>query len=211
MKKAASAMYKLGDEMLFRLFDIFEMDHVCDLVRQTNDPAPISYRSGLSESLRDLLLAPIDCFIDRLHESGRGFNALEYPATDSFRTTVENLIQNLALSEGNSMDSHVASELADGLRLSWIEFIAYAAACSMYDELPKTLERKQRWQERIAAGAKAGGKATRKKYERPDLDDLIRACFARGDRPPVKAWAGEYGVSRQTIYNSIKRIKNQKG
>ena len=33
-----------------------------------------------------------------------------------------------------------------------------------------------------------GGKATAKKFENEELDQLIRGCLRRGERPPVKAW-----------------------
>lgn len=58
----------------------------------------------------------------------------------------------------------------------------------------------------IPAGKK-GGKATKEKFVKPGLDDLIRGALARGERMPVKAWADDYDVSRQTIYNAINRIK----
>jgi hypothetical protein len=70
------------------------------------------------------------------------------------------------------------------------------------------LEARKRKRADSAKGAKAGGKATAKKYARPALDDLIRACLARGDKPPVKAWVEEFGLSAAAIYKRIDKIKN---
>jgi hypothetical protein len=205
--KRHDGMYKDSDEMLFRLFDTGEMEHVCDLVRHLNDPVLNGERTGLSKSLRNNLLAPLNYFIGRLHESGRGINASEYPAADEFRSAVENVAGLLALSEGRSMDVHGASELADDLESSWTRFIAHAAAFRMYDDLPRDLTKQRRRRERNVENSKLGGNATKKKYAKPRLDALIRGCLARGERMPVKAWASEFDKSRQTIYNAIKRIK----
>lgn len=43
------------------------------------------------------------------------------------------------------------------------------------------------------------------------LDSLIAGCLARGEpiRDRVKVWANEWGVSRQTVYNRIRRAKSR--
>lgn len=207
---AEMSMYKHGDEMLFRLFDVVEMEHVCDLVRQTSDPVPNGYRTGLSERLRDLLLAPINCFIDRLYESGRGFNASEYPAADAFRTTVENLAQNLTLNEASSMDSRAASELTDALRSSWIEFIAQAGAYRMYDDLPRDLAKKR---QRSVAGSEAVKKRKRLVRKLPaDIVAQFERLVAKGctDRDARSKLRQKYGVSRQGISKALVRTTNKK-
>ena len=202
-------MYRCGDEPLFRLMDVTEMGHVCELVRQSDDPVALGYRRSLADSLRETLLPPIEHFIDRLHETGRGFDALEYPAAVAFRSAVEGVAQNLALSEGGSLDHDVSNELAGELRAAWVEFIAFAAACFMYDTLPQRLEKTHLRNDTLADNAALGGDAKAQRYARPGLDDLIRACLVRHDKPPVKAWVEEYGLGKSAIYARIKAIKVQ--
>ena len=58
--------------------------------------------------------------------------------------------------------------------------------------------------------SREGGKATAKKFARPDLETLIRACLERGEktRDYAKTWADDFNVSADTIERAIKRVKN---
>jgi hypothetical protein len=135
-------MYKDSDDDLFLLFDTAELDHVCYLLSNCHDPAPKEYRSNLSQSLGELLLAPVEKFISRLYESGRGSNASEFDATIRFRDCIENVSRRLALrKEDGEMPPAVAQEIARDLQIAWLEFIARSAAHRMYSDLPEQLKK----------------------------------------------------------------------
>lgn len=62
----------------------------------------------------------------------------------------------------------------------------------------------------FAKQSSAGTKAyVAEHHARPDIDDLIRGCLGRRERPPVAEWVGEYGLSRSGIYRRIARIKKE--
>jgi hypothetical protein len=84
------------------------------------------------------------------------------------------------------------------------DWVAHGKAMDQWNAI--RLEKKKR----AADGRRKGADATKKKYARPGLDNLLRAFIARKERPPVKALASEYGVTDQTIYNAMKRIKTKK-
>ena len=77
-------------------------------------------------------------------------------------------------------------------------------------EVVPALKQRQRRKEVSAEAAPEGGKATAKKFARPDLDDLIRGCLARGEKPPAKAWADDFDLSLTAVYNRINKIKKPK-
>ena len=139
MKKSA-ATYKIGDDELFQLFDIGEMEHVCDLVKDSYDPAPKGHRNGLAQSLTKHLLAPVENMIHRLHETGRGTSASEFDAADDLRSCTENVAKLLAMSDDGTCSKDEAKELADDLCNAWTKFIAYAGAFRMYHDMPRDLE-----------------------------------------------------------------------
>jgi hypothetical protein len=63
---------------------------------------------------------------------------------------------------------------------------------------------------RNAEQSPEGGTETAKTYARPDIDDLIRGCLQRGERPPVALWVEEYdGLSKSALYRRIARIKKE--
>jgi hypothetical protein len=77
-------------------------------------------------------------------------------------------------------------------------------------EVVPALKQRHRRKEVSAEAAPEGGKATAKKFARPDLDDLIRGCLARGEKPPAKAWADDFDLSLTAVYNRINKIKKPK-
>ena len=58
---------------------------------------------------------------------------------------------------------------------------------------------------------RAGTQATAEKYARPELDDLIRGCLARGEktRNYAKRWAAHFNVSADTIERAINRVRSE--
>lgn len=166
MKTKTPSMYAVGDHALFGLFDTGEVDHVCELVRDLHDQA-------LASSLRKLLLVPIDQFIDRLHSTGRGVCAEEYPAATMFRKKVDEVA---TLCEGGLLDVDAATKLANDLESSWLRFIARAGAHRMYDDLPRDLgqahERKLNGEKgtKIAKEKAAKARAKLKAQIQKDID-----------------------------------------
>jgi hypothetical protein len=191
--------YKPGDDHPVQLFDTGEMEHVCDLVRDSYDPAPEGHRSGLAQSLTRLLLRPVESFIDRLHETGRGASAAEFDAADELRTCVENVAKLLTMSDDGtefaSCTKDEAGKLADDLRAAWTRFIAYAGAYRMYSDLPREWER--------TAGMRAS-RATAADHARGD-HERIRADYAElkaaGERNIAKKLATKYNRNDQDIRN----------
>lgn len=214
MKKSAPALYRHSDEAVFALGDDDYMEHVCELVRLKADPVPPHCRDFFSQDLRTLLLAPIDTFICRLYETGRGAVAKEYATAKAFGDTVEELAQLFALREGTSMDSHETSELADNLKSHWLKFIAYAASSLMSEDLPRSLGEAEATSHTNAKSGSTGGKNRVKKryaeiYER--LDPILDGYIARGEEPIIKALAFEYKVSDQTVRNRKKEREKKAG
>ena len=196
--KVRGSMYKNQDDDLFQLFDTGEMEHVCDLVFNCHDPAPNGYRATLSESMEKFLLAPTEKFINRLYESGRGSNAVEFDASVGFRDCIENVMKLLSLSsEDGEMPAEVAQEMARDLRLAWLEFIAMSAAHRMYSDLPKQLEeaKKRSVRNRLAAGM------LRKEVTKADLEKSKNEfIYHNGSkRGWIKAAEYEFGISGKTI------------
>lgn len=200
MKKAV-ATYKLGDDQLFQLFDIGEMEHVCDLVRESYDPAPKGHRNGLAQSLTRLLLRPVESFIYRLHETGRGASASEFDAADELRTCVENVAKLLAMSDDGtgfaSCTKDEAGELAGDLGSAWTKFIAYAGAHRMYADLPREMETNHRKTERMRDGRDARAYAAQVDHR------LIIARYAEllaaKARSKRKTVAEEFGLSESMV------------
>lgn len=200
MKKPAPT-YKLGDEQLFQLFDTGEMEHVCDLVRESYDPAPEGHRSGLAQSLTRLLLRPVESFIYRLHDTGRGASASEFDAADELRACVENVAKLLTMSDDGtefaSCTKDEAGELADDLGSAWTRFIAYAGAYRMYADLPRELEANERktkamrdTRDAIAYAARVDHSLVIARYAE------LAAAKVRGIRKTV---AGEFGLSESMV------------
>ena len=86
-------------------------------------------------------------------------------------------------------------------RIAWPE-VAEAAKQRQVVKLEKKKKK--------ADASKLGGDATRERFARPGLDDLLRGYLARKEKPSVQTLAVEYGVTDQTIYNAIIRIKEEK-
>jgi hypothetical protein len=152
--KGGVTMYKDEDGDLFQLFDIGEMNHIYDLVFNCHDPVPKGHRTILAEALSEFLLPPVEKFISRLYESGRGTNASEFDAAAGFQECIEIVIRLILLrsSEGE-MPSAVSHEIAQSLRSTWIEFIAMGAAYRICFDLPKELKiaKKRSIRNRVAA------------------------------------------------------------
>lgn len=198
MKKAV-ATYKLGDDQLFQLFDIGEMEHVCDLVRKSYDPAPKGHRIGLAQSLTRLLLRPVENMIQRLHETGRGVNASEFDAADELRTCTENVSKLLAMSDGATCSKDEARELAGDLCNAWTKFIAYGSAFRMYHDMPREVDTNKRKtaamrdkRDALAYGARVDHNLVINRYA-----ELV-AAKVRGKRKTV---AAEFGMSENTVKN----------
>jgi hypothetical protein len=64
---------------------------------------------------------------------------------------------------------------------------------------------------RLAQVSALGVAETKRNTARPELDDLIRACFARGEatRHYTKEWAGAFHVSVDTIERAVNRVKKE--
>lgn len=191
-------MYKSQDGDLFQLFDTGEMEHVYDLVFNCHDPAPKDHRSGLSQSMGKFLLTPVEKFICRLYESGRGSNAVEFDASVRFRDCIENVMKLLALdNEDGQMAPEIAHEIARDLRMSWLEFIAMSAAHRMYSDLPNQLEeaRKRSARNRLAAGMR------RKVVTKADLEKFRdKFIYENGaERGWIKAAEYAFGITAKTI------------
>jgi hypothetical protein len=201
--KVGVSMYKDKDDDLFQLFDTAEMDHVYDMVADCHDPAPKEHRSTLGDSLSKFLLSPLEKFICRLYESGRGSNASEFDACVSFRDCIENVMKILSLSnDEGGMPPEVSREIAQDLRAAWMEFIARSAAHRMYHDLPNALEnaRKRSIRNRFSAviPRKNVAKADLEKY-REDF------CYQNGTyRGWLTAAAQHFGITMKTINKRIR-------
>jgi hypothetical protein len=198
MKKAAPT-YKTGDDELFQLFDIGEMEHVCELVKDSYDPAPKGHRNGLAQSLTRLLLQPVENMIQRLHETGRGANASEFNAADELRTCTENVSKLLAMSDGATCSKDEASELAGDLCNAWTKFIAYGSAFRMYHDMPREVDTNKRKtaamreaRDALAYGSRVDHHLVIERYA-----ELV-AARARGKRKTV---AAEFDLSENTVKN----------
>lgn len=196
MKKPAPT-YKPGDDKLFPLFDTFQMERVCELVEDSYDPAPEGHRGRLSQSLTRLLIQPIESFIERLYETGRGVNASEFEAADELRACAENVAESLATSDDGTCAKHEAGELADDLHRAWIKFIAYASAHRMYADLPREMETNVRKTKPMREVRDAMAYAAQVDHLRiiERYSELL-AAEVRGKR---KTLAKEFGLSESMI------------
>lgn len=211
MKKAV-ATYKLGDDQLFQLFDIGEMEHVCDLVRESYDPAPKGHRNGLAQSLTKHLLAPVENMIHRLHETGRGTSASEFDAADELRSCTENVAKLLAMSDDGTEPAEFskgeAKELADDLCKAWTKFIAYGSAFRMYHDMPREMDTNKRKTAAMRDKRDALAYAARVDHE------LVIARYAelvaakvRGKREIV---AAEFGMSESAVSSIWNKRKEKR-
>jgi len=202
MKKATLAFYRHGDAPLFALFDVGQMGYVCDLVRDNEYTAPCAHGISLATTLREQILEPADSFIRRLYETGRGTSALQYQPAEAFCKALENVV---AYWEEGNPDPRAAGGLANALRSSWVEFIAFGATCSMTEDLPRELKKRRIRSDKGADGTKDAADVRHKQ-----LDPLIKACIARGDDPFAKIgkWAKEQKkkTSEATVRRRIKKI-----
>lgn len=140
-------MYRHGEEHLFRLFDVAEMDHAVDAIAQTHDanyppkPSPwsgIRQRSGLSQTIDRVLRAPLDDLIGRILSSKRGANA-----ADAAQALYDAVAHTMRILARQKVTKSLAAKTARELRAAWLEFIAQGAAHRMYDDLPRELEKRE--------------------------------------------------------------------
>lgn len=54
-----------------------------------------------------------------------------------------------------------------------------------------------------------GGAARAHKFENTDLDALIRACKARGEKMRPKEWASQHNLSLRTVNRRIRAIRDE--
>ena len=196
-------MYKNEDEDLFQLFDIGEMNHICDLVFNCHDPAPKEYRATLANSLSEFLLSPVEKYISRLFESGRGTNASEFDASIGFRECIEIVMRRLSLrGDEGEMPSAVSHEIAGSLRSAWVEFIAISAAHRMCSDMPTELRnaRKRSMRNRLSAVV------PRKNITKADLEKYKEDfCYQNATyRGWITAAEQHFGITRKTINKRIR-------
>lgn len=206
MTKSTPKTYRASDGDIFGLFCTGGMEHVCDLIKDSNDPAPKGWRTDLAGSLTTKLLPFVELMIDRLHESGRGYNAAEFDATNAFRICIENVAQSLAMSEGGTNGSNYSNDetkkLADDLCNAWTKFIAYAAAHRMYDDLPRELVKAKNRSKQASVNASNPHKSvTKDELEKYRHNFTIKNGTYRGWK---KAACIEYKITIKTLNKRMK-------
>lgn len=213
MKKNTSKTYHADDDEFFTLFYTGERDHICDLIKESFDPVSNGYRASLAESLNRLLLQPVKRLILRLHETGRGTNAVEFEPADKFRESIEYVSQALAMSDdGTNCPPYTKAdteELSDILCDSWTKFIADAGAHRMYHDLPRELAKEKATSK---TNSENSGKLRKKEvtkdaleaFQTKFIEDYYRDNGKRSNRGWKKAACIEFNVTTKTLNDRMR-------
>ena len=190
MAKGAK-LYTPDDDQIFSLFDTGVIDHVCEIVETIFDEEESGYRTAMAESFERLLLRPLDDFVRRLYETGRGAHASEHDAAVAFRDYVQKLTFEFQKHEGQALARETTHQWSQILRSSWVTFIAFAGAHRMYADLPNELKTKR-----------DNPKGPRKKVTAAQLEEFRDTfSFKNGgsDHGWIEQAVSRFSVSAKTI------------
>lgn len=154
-------------EMLGALFDPGMRESALSQLRQADDPVPAGFRRSLADSIDQLLLPHAQQFIERVHASGRGINAVEFDAAVQLVAQLKRGAHQLRVAEGGLMSATEAAELAASLEAAWYRFMAEAAAHRMYHDLVE------------ADASRSRNLTTGNSARRNSADDDLLAKFSR--------------------------------
>ncbi len=185
MARATKALEAWSD-----LFDAEYMNHACEAIAEA--ARTWSRPEAMAATIRAHLLGPLDAYMADHDRRGRRRTASVVAAFD-LRSAAAMLAMELEC--GSS--GRVAAAMVPGLRLAWLEFIAYGAGPLVYDGLRKA--RAQRWaaaKKPRGAAAKLTPEALAKRMKAAGLVTLSQELAQRiGD---------EYGVSERTVFRRLK-------
>lgn len=182
------------------LFDVAEMDNVCETVQSEINYASLGERSGMGKPLRKYLIAPLDDYIAE-HWVDDGQTRSHVSAAERFRDSVERLAEDFE--EHHCFDSQMASSRASALRFAWLEFIAYGAAHLMAWKAPRDRE------QRIRAAKQPRKPASRLVGARGIAGFISQDPTAKRSTQ-VLAFAEAMKVSETTVWRWVKRAKELK-
>jgi len=164
----ASAMARLlasaGLGECSQLCDVWQMEHVCELLPDAFFAAQLGEKQGLTHGLRTLLIEPLYRFLPTLTVParkggiGRG-RRMELAPTLELIEAAEEVIRRI---ESGPWDEQSAEAARHLLRYAWVSWIAYVASYWMSSEVPKLLVAKQVRREQGRLGGKASKAGTRR-------------------------------------------------
>lgn len=192
-------MFTLQDNDIFLLFDTGEVDHVCNLIADTQNVTPKNHKACLAHSLNELAIIPIGDYVSKLYEidaTGSIESALK------LKEKLEVIARLLELTNDCEV-FHDASFLAKSLKGVWLEFIAYNSAYRIYHDMPKSLKKAK---ERSVKQSKNASKDRKNKPTKEELIDLKEKWIF--DKSYERGWIKEavncFGISRSTVSEIMK-------